>query len=86
MIGRVHSCCVAYLYGLWRVAPLASAAVVGSPPLTPTGGGRYSNDSKWGRLPPRLCLAPVSCSSSSLERSPRSVLGDASTVYPLFTK
>ena len=49
-------------------------------------GRRYSNDSRRGRLPPRLCLVPASCSANSLERSPQSFLGDASIVCPLLTK
>jgi len=46
-------------------------------PQTPTGGGSYYINSRWGQLPHRPCLALASCSASSCERSPRSFLGDA---------
>ena len=86
-VGHVRSWCVAYLCGLWRVAPLLANIVVdGSLPLTLTGGGRNFTNSKQGRLSPRLCLAPANCSACSLEKSPWSFLGDASTVCPLLIK
>ena len=87
--GRDPSFCTACLLGQWMVVSLSANALApagGSPPPTPTGGGRSYPDKRRGLRLPRLSLAAAQVYAHKLRRSPHSSATNVSIVSPTRTR